>query len=88
VKEKMSNLVLNEDDLKRRIRCNIAALINDYDDIEYVNTDIADQIITHGEVCDNLYELYNNLNIGEANRIINNIDLNNSSTVLLVPFRK
>ena len=36
----------------------------------------------------NLYELYNNLNIGEANRIINNIDLNNSSTVLLVPFRK
>ena len=88
VKEKLSNLTLNEDDLKRRIRCNIAALINDFDDIEYVNTDIADQIITHGDVCDNMYELYNGLTLGEANRVISNIDLNNSSTVLLVPFKE
>ena len=88
VKEKMHNLTLNEDDLKRRIRCNIAALINDYDDIEYVNTDIADQIITHGDVSDNLYELYNGLTLGEANKIIDGIDLNNSSTVLLVPFKE
>ena len=88
VKEKLSNLTLNEDDLKRRIRCNIAALINDFDDIEYVNTDIADQIITHGDVCDNMYELYNGLTLGEVNRVISNIDLNNSSTVLLVPFKE
>jgi predicted Zn-dependent peptidase len=88
VKDKMSNLTLNEDDLKRRIRCNIAALINDFDDIEYVNTDIADQIITYGDVCDNLYELYNGLSLGEANKIISKIDLNNSSTVLLVPFKE
>ena len=46
---------------------------NDYDDIEYVNTDIADQIITHGDVCDNLYELYNGLSLGEANKIISKI---------------
>ena len=88
VKDKMNNLVLNEDDLKRRIRCNIAALINDFDDIEYVNSDIADQIVSHGEICDNMYELYSNLTLGEANRIIDSIDLNNSSTVLLVPFKE
>ena len=88
VQEKMKNLVLNEDDLKRRIRCNIAALINDFDDIEYVNTDIADQLVTHGNIADNMYEIYSNLNISEANDIINNIDLSNSSTVLLIPYKE
>ena len=84
----MKNLVLNEDDLKRRIRCNIAALINDFDDIEYVNTDIADQLVTHGNIADNMYEIYSNLNISEANDIINNIDLSNSSIVLLIPYKE
>ncbi len=87
VKEKMNNLTLNEDDLKRRIRCNISALINDYDDIEYVNSDIADQLVTHGGIADNMYELYNNLKISEALDVIRTLDLNNSSTVLLVPFK-
>ena len=86
IKDKMENLSLNEDDLKRRIRCNIAALINDFDDIEYVNTDIADKLVTHGDICDNMYEVYNNLKLKEANDIISKMDLSNNSTVLLVPF--
>ncbi len=88
VQEKMRNLTLNEDDLQRRIRCNIAALINDYDDIEYVNSDIADQLITYGKVTDNMYDIYNNLKLDEATDIIKQIDLNNSSIVLLVPYQE
>ena len=87
VKEKMKTLVLNEDDLNRRKKCNIAALINDFDDIEYVNTDIAEQLITHGDVADNMYELYNNLSLREANDIITKLNLDNCSTVLLVPYK-
>ncbi len=87
IREKMENLTLNEDDLKRRIRCNIAALINDFDDIEYVNSDICDQLVTHGDICDNMYDVYNSLNIKEANDIINRLDLKNSSIVMLVPFK-
>lgn len=88
VKDKMNNLSLNEDDLKRRIRCNIAALINDFDDIEYVNTEIADQLVTYGDVCDNMYEIYSNLKLKEVNDIITRINLDNSSTVLLIPFKE
>ncbi len=88
VEEKMHNLTINEDDLKRRIRCNIAALINDYDDIEYVNSDIADQLITYNNVVDNMYEIYNSLNLEEATDIMNKIDLSNESTVVLVPFKE
>ena len=88
IEEKMHNLTLDEDDLQRRIRCNIAALINDYDDIEYVNSDIADQLITYGEVADNMYEIYNNLKLDEALDIIKLLDLNNSSTIVMVPFKE
>ena len=37
---------------------------------------------------DDLYGLYNGLTLGEANKVISNIDLNNSSTVLLVQFKE
>ena len=88
IEEKMHNLTLDEDDLQRRIRCNIAALINDYDDIEYVNSDIADQLITYGDVADNMYDVYNSLKLDEALDIIKAIDLNNSSTIVMVPFKE
>ena len=70
------------------IRSNIASLINDFDDIEYVNSDIADQLVTYGNVVDNMYELYSNLSLREANDIITKIKLDNCSTVLLVPYKE
>ena len=88
VKDKMNNLSLTQEDLKRRIRCNIAALINDFDDIEYVNTDIAEQLITYGKVYDNMYDKYKGLKLKVAEELIKKIDLNNCSTVLLVPFKE
>lgn len=87
LKEQMKHLKLNKEDLKRRIRCNIAALINDFDDIEYVNTEIADQLITYGKVYDNMYDIYNGLNIDEAKDILKKINLDNMSIVMLVPFK-
>lgn len=87
VMDKMNNLELDETALKRRIRCNIAALINDYDDIEYVNTDIMDQLINHDKVIDDMFVKYNSLNMEEANDIISKLDLNNHSVVVLVPYK-
>ena len=50
IKEKMENLSLTKEEIKRRVRANIAALINDYDDIEYVNSDICDGLILYNKV--------------------------------------
>ena len=88
VKDKLNNMSLTEEEIKRRIRSNIASLINDYDDIEYVNSDIADQLITNGFVADNLYDVYSNLNLDEANYVMSKIDLSNGSVVMLVPFKE
>jgi len=88
IKNKMNNLEISEDDLIRRKRCNIASMIKDYDDIEYINTDIAFQLISYDEVITDMFDKYNNLNIKDALYIKNHLDLNNSSTVLLVPIKK
>lgn len=88
VEDKMEHLAITKEEIKRRIKANIAALINDYDDIEYVNSDIADQLVTSGKVVDNLYEIYSNLNLKEANQMISQIDLTNKSIVILTPFKE
>ncbi|HAB65897.1 MAG TPA: hypothetical protein DCE23_00885 [Firmicutes bacterium] len=87
IQEQMRNLKLTKEDLKRRIRCNIAALINDFDDIEYMNTEIVDQLITYGKVYDDMYDIYSNLNMQDAKRIMRKINLSNSSIVMLLPFK-
>lgn len=88
VKEKMANLELTKEEIKRRIRANVAALINDYDDIEYVNSDICDNLVLFGKVFDDMYDVYNSLKLKEAKEIISNIDLTDCTTVVLVPFKQ
>lgn len=88
VKDKMKHLTIKDDEIKRRIKANVAALINDYDDIEYVNSDIADQLVVYNEVADNMFDLYNKLKLSEANDIIKKINLDNCSVVMLVPFKE
>ena len=88
IKDKMKHLEISEDDLIRRKRCNIASMIKDYDDIEYVNTDIAYQLVTYDKLITDMYDRYNNLNIKDALNIIKRLDLSNNSTFMLVPYSK
>lgn len=88
VKEKMNNLTLTKEEIKRRIRANIAALINDYDDIEYVNSDICEGLVMYDKVFDDMYDVYNSLKLSVAKEVIDKIDTSDSTTVLLVPFKK
>ena len=88
VKEKMNNLTLTKEEIKRRIRANIAALINDYVDIEYVNSDICEGLVMYDKVFDDMYDVYNSLKLSVAKEVIDKIDTSDSTTVLLVPFKK
>lgn len=86
VKDKIKNMEITEDDLKRRIRCNIASVINDFDDIEYVNSSIMSDVMVYDEVQTDLYDFYNSLTLKKANEVIKDLDLSNESVVVLVPF--
>lgn len=88
IREKLANLEIEEDDLLRRKRCNIASLINDYDDIEYINSEIQDSIITYGKLIPNMYEYYSSMKLETANKVIKNINLENESVFILKPLEK
>ena len=82
IKDKMKNLLISDEVLERKKRVAIANLINKYDDIEYVNTDIADQLIHYNKIYDNLYDLYMNINIKRVKEICNKINLKNESIIV------
>lgn len=88
IKDKMKHLEVTEDDLLRRKRCNISSLIRDFDDIEYVNSDIACQLITYGKLITDNYDVYSNLNMEKLNKVIESLDLDNNSTVLMIPYQE
>lgn len=88
IQDKIKNMEISEEDLKRRRRANVASLINDYDDIEYVNSDICDQLILYDKIYDNVYEIYNEICLAEAQKVIDNLNFDNYSIVSLVPFNK
>lgn len=85
VRNHMQELEVTEDDLIRRVRCNIASLIYDYDDIEYINSEIQDSLITYDTLKTNMYDVYNDCKLETVNKIIKCIDLENEAIFLLKP---
>ena len=81
--DKLKHMTCNEEELTRSRRVRIADLIYSYDDIEYVNTDIMDQLIRYNKIYDNLYEVYNNSNIEECKDILNKLDFTNQSIIVM-----
>ena len=88
IRDKMKHLEINEEDITRCRRAEVASSIFALDDIEYVNSDIAYQLIEYGKIHDNIFDIYNGINLEEAKEIVNKLDLSNNSTVILVPFNK
>jgi len=88
LKDKMNNLVLTEEDINRRKRANIAAIIDEYDDIESVNLLVQEQIIKDNELNTKLFEIINGLNMKKAKMIMGKMNLTHNSTAVLVPNKK
>lgn len=88
LKEKLENLEVNEETLKRRIKANIATMVLGYDSIEGVNEDIQDDLIIYGEIQDNLKEVYANITLEEILNVMNNITTKNMATLVMLPKEK
>src|SRR5574344_237368 len=85
IKENMNKLSITKDRLIRRIKCNISSLIASFEDIETVNSIINYDILTYKKVLDNVYDIYKELNINDATKIIKKIDLTNCAVVVQIP---
>ena len=84
-KDAMNNIKITTNDLERKKRAAIASTVLNYDDIEAVNYDLENDLITYNEVITDIIDRLKALNIKDAEKLISNIKLNNYSVVVLYP---
>lgn len=85
LKEAMNNLSITEDRLTRRIKCAIANKIAGFDDIEAMNSEIQNNVIYYKKVYADYNDIYKNININDALKIIKKINLKNEAIILMLP---
>lgn len=79
----LDNINITEKDLERKKRVLISNEIFSYENIEIVNEMIIDSIIFDNKIEENMIDKFKKINIDELNKLINNIDFNNNSIVIL-----
>lgn len=83
IDKKFKNIKFSESELSRKKKVLISNEVFSYENIEMVNEMIIDNIIFDGNICDNVIDLINSLNIEELNEIVRKIDFSNKSIVVL-----
>lgn len=83
--KQFENLVMDESMLKRRKRALISMLVQSYDDIEFVNNDIQNDIIHYGKLNTDWYDAYQRLNMEDINKVLQTISTNEIATIILRP---
>ncbi len=85
IKQSMKKMEITNDKLRRKIKCTLAYLITSFDDVEYVNNSIIDDIITYNKINNNIFNIIKSLSLEDAKKIINKIDVSNEVTILMEP---
>jgi len=83
--EKLNNLEITKTSFERMKKANVASLILEYEDVEFVNSIIQNEILNYGEVCTNLKEIYENIKYVEILKFIDNLNLKERSILILNP---
>ena len=81
----MNNIEISETTFERIKKANIASLILEYEDVEFVNNVIQSEILFYGDVIPNLKEIYENINFEDLQKFINCLDFKNKSILILNP---
>ena len=85
---KLDNLTLDEKTFNRIKNASLASLILEYEDVETVNSIIQSEILSYGDVVDNLKEVYENIAYNDIVKYMKNIDTKERSILVLNPKEK
>lgn len=88
LKDKLNNLEVSEEALKRRIKANIATLVLNYDSIDIVNEDIQDDLITYNKIIDDMKEKYANIKLEDMHTVLNGVSTKEMAIVVMLPNKK
>ncbi len=83
VEEYINNIKINDLDINRYIKCNIASLIIGFNNIEYVNDYIVNNIINYNKINNNIYDINQNISIDNIKKIINHLNFNNRAIIII-----
>lgn len=83
LKEALSNLSIDKNQLKRKLHSAIANMVLSYDDITEVNMSIQEQILNYGKIIDNKKEILESITIEDMEELIHNISLKEMAVVVL-----
>ena len=79
--EKLNNLAIDEEDLKRKINSSIANLVTSYESTENVNNLLQNYLIYYGYIIDNLKEIYETITLDDIKNIIDKINTKDMTIV-------
>ena len=85
INNKLDNMEISNAAFERMKKANIASLILTYEDVEYVNSVLQSEILSYGDVIDNLKEIYENISYNDLNEFITNLSLKERSILVLNP---
>lgn len=85
IKNSLQNLVITEENLKRKINSTIATLVLHYDDINDVNETIIADILTYNKIVDNVKEELSNIKLSDVENVIKSLDVENMAITILKP---
>ena len=82
VDDKINNLLIDDISLNRLIKSNISNLIVGFDNIEYINNYIINNIISYNKINNNIYDINKNISIDIIKRVIKHINSNNKTIIV------
>ena len=83
IKSTLSNIKINEEDFERKKKVLISNELFLYDNIEVVNEMIIDNILFDNKLIDNIIPIIKELNYNELSNVIESLNLDNTSIVIL-----
>jgi len=83
--DKLNNLDITEKTFDRMKKANIASLILEYEDVEFVNSILQSEILNYGDVLTNLKEIYENIKYEDILKFSENLNLKERSILILNP---
>ena len=85
IKDRLNKLEISKDDFERMKKVWIANEVKMADYIDNTVKNVYDDMINYGKVISNRIDLIRSLDLKKLNKIISEIDFNNTSVVVMLP---
>lgn len=85
IKNQLKKLKITEENFKRKINSSIATLVLNYDDIVSINEIMQEEIVSYGNIIDDLKEQMESITIDDCLSVLEKLDTKNMAITVLKP---